>query len=115
MRELDPIANHGSAYPNNFSAEQNSAFTVAFAEITEAFKQAQMAGTSVNDPLVQDIVSKHYEFCLQFWKPSRAAYKSLAQGYLFPTPYRDSYEALNPGLAKYHHDAIVIWADANLN
>ena len=29
-------------------------------------------------------------------------------------PYRDSYEAVNEGLAKYHHDAIVIWADANL-
>jgi hypothetical protein len=32
-----------------------------------------------------------------------------------PSPYRDSYEAVNQGLAKFHHDAIVIWADANLD
>jgi hypothetical protein len=34
--------------------------------------------------------------------------------YLLPSPYRDSIEAVEPGLAKYNHDAIVIWADANL-
>ena len=115
MRELDPVANHSSAYANNYSAEQNAAFTVAFGQITEQFKTAQIDGKSADDPAVQDLVKQHYEFCLQFWKPSRTAYKSLAQGYLFPTPYRDAYEAVNPGLAKYHHDAIVIWADANLD
>lgn len=114
MRELDGISNHGSAYANNYSAEQNAAFTVAFGQITEQFKQAQIDGKSPDDPAVQDLVKQHYEFCLQFWKPSRAAYKALAQGYLFPTPYRDAYEAVNTGLAKYHHDAIVIWADGNL-
>ena len=114
MRELDPTANHGSAYPNNFSAEENAQYTAAFQSITEAFKQAQLASLPVSDEHVQDLVRQHYEFCLQFWTPSRAAYKSLAQGYLFPTPYRDAYEAANEGLAKYHHDAIVIWADANL-
>ena len=114
MREIDPAANHADYYQNNYSKEQNAQFTAAFAEITEAFKQQQIAGTPVTDKAVQALVKRHYEFCLQFWTPSRAAYKSLAQGYLFPTPYRDSYEAVNPGLAKYHHDAIVVWADANL-
>lgn len=114
MRELDGIGHHSSAYPSNYTAEQNTQFTAAFSSITEAFKQAQMAGIPFSDESVQDLVRQHYEFCLKFWTPSRATYKSLAQGYLFPTPYRDSYEAVNPGLAKYHHDAIVIWADANL-
>jgi hypothetical protein len=114
MREIDPINQHGSAYPNNFSAEQNSEYTVAFAAITEAFKQAQVSGLTVSDAAVQDLVRQHYEFCLQFWKPSRAAYKALAQSYLMPSPYRDSYEAVNAGLAKFHYDAIVIWADASL-
>lgn len=115
MREFESISNHGSAYANNYSAEQNAAFTVAFGQITEQFKQAQLDQKSVDDPSVQDLVKQHYEFCLQFWKPSRAAYKALAQSYLMPSPYRDSYEAVNSGLAKYHHDAIVIWADANLD
>lgn len=115
MRELDPVANHGSAYANNHSAEQNAQFTAAFSALTEAFKQAQFNALPVSDELVQDLVRQHYEFCLQFWTPSRAAYKSLAQSYLLPSPYRDSYEAVNAGLAKYHHDAIVLWADANLD
>ena len=114
MREFDGISNHGSAYANNYTAEQNAQFTVAFAAITEKFKAAQLAGKPVNDAEVQALVKLHYDFCLQFWTPSRAAYKALAQGYLFPTPYRDAYESLSAGLAKYHHDAIVIWADANL-
>ena len=114
VRELEPTSNHGSAYANNYTAEQNAEFTAAFGKITEQFKQAQIEGKAANDPAVQDLVKLHYEFCLQFWRPSRAAYKALAQGYLFPTPYRDSYESVNPGLAKYHHDAMVIWADANL-
>lgn len=114
MRELDGVGQHGSAYPNNYSAEQNAAYTAQFGEITTKFKQAQIDGLSPSDPLVQDLVKQHYDFCLQFWTPNRVAYKALAQGYLFPTPYRDAYESVNEGLAKYHHDAIVIWADANL-
>ena len=114
MRELDGVGHHGSAYPNNYSQEQNAAFTAEFAAITELFRQAQQSALDVRDQKVQDLVKQHYEFCLKFWTPSRAAYKALAQGYLFPTPYRDSYEAVSEGLAKYHHDAIVIWADANL-
>ena len=115
MRELEPVANHGSAYAGNYSAEQNLNFSVAFGNITEAFKQAQLSGLSATDEHVQTLVRKHYEFCAQFWTPSRATYKSLAKSYLLPTPYRDSYESVNSGLAKFHHDAIVYWADANLD
>ena len=114
MREIDPAANHAGYYQNNYSNEQNAEFAAAFGAITEAFKMQQLAETPVTDPAVQALVKRHYEFCSQFWTPTRAAYKALAQGYLFPTPYRDSYEAVNPGLAKYHHDAMVIWADENL-
>lgn len=114
MRELDGIGQHGSAYPSNYSPAQNAAFTAEFSAITEAFKQAQLSGASPSSDQVQALVKQHYEFCLKFWTPTRAAYKSLAQGYLFPTPYRDAYEAVSEGLAKYHHDAIVLWADQNL-
>ena len=114
MRELEPAAYHSSAFASNYSAEQNTRFTAAFGAITQAFKQAQIEDVPVSDDRVQELVRQHYEFCLQFWTPSRAAYKALAQSYLLPSDYRDSYESVNPGLAKFHHDAIVIWADANL-
>lgn len=114
MRELDPTANHADAYANNYSKEDNQKFTAQFGAITERFRDAMQAGTSASDPLVQDLVRQHYDFCLQFWTPTRDAYKSLAMSYLMPSPYRDSYESVAEGLAKYHYDAIVIWADANL-
>ena len=114
MRELDPTSNHADLYTNNYSKEQNQKFTAEFAEITDHFKEAMLAGVSASDSVVQDLVRQHYKFCLQFWKPTQAAYKSLAMSYIMPSPYRDTYEGVAPGLAKYHYEAIVTWADINL-
>lgn len=114
MREFEHSQQHASLYANNYSQEQNQAFAAAFNEITEAFRTAMQAGLSVSEDAVQDIVKRHYEFCAQFWTPNRDAYKSLATSYLLPTPYRDTYESIQPGLAKYHYDALVLWADRNL-
>ncbi|MEY4985585.1 MAG: hypothetical protein RLZZ359_471 [Actinomycetota bacterium] len=82
---------HASQYNNNYSEAEASS------------------------EVVQDAVRQHYEFCLQFWVPTRAAYKGLALSYLLPSPYRDSYEAVAEGLGKFTHDAVVIWADKNLS
>jgi hypothetical protein len=114
VREFEPQPQHSGLYQNNFSREQNQAFTQAFTELTETFKDAFAAGLSTNDQQVQELVREHYEFCKQFWTPNREAYKSLALSYLLPGPYRDSYEAVMPGLAKYHYDAMVQWAEQNL-
>lgn len=103
-----------SQFQNNFTKEENQNFTARFGEITSAMAAAQTSGLSVDDEQVQELIRQHYEFCLQFWTPNKTAYKALAQGYLLPSPYRDAYEAVNAGLAKYHHDAIVIWANKNL-
>jgi hypothetical protein len=115
VRDFEPIGQHGSAYANNFSAEQNSQFTQEFNALTQKFKSAQIDGLSAGSAEVQALAKEHFEFCSQFWTPSREAYKALAQSYLLPSPYRDTYEQVNTGLAKYHHDALVIWADANLD
>ena len=115
MRELDPVNSHADLYVNNYSKQQNEAFTAAFNAITEAFRAAMVAETPVGDAAVQELVRQHYEFCSQFWTPSRDAYKSLAMSYLLPSPYRDAYESVAIGLGKYHYDAIVLWADANLS
>jgi hypothetical protein len=110
----DPFGQHGGQYVNNYSEAENRAFAERFSLITESFAKAMQAGISPATEEVQQLVQAHYEFCLQFWKPSREAYKSLSLSYLLPSPYRDAYEAVASGLGKYHYDAIVIWADANL-
>ena len=107
-------AEYSSQFQNNYSKEENQQFTQVFGEITQAFAEKMRSETPASDESVQGLVRRHYEFCLQFWKPTREAYKSLAMSYILPSPYRDSYEGVAVGLGKYHYDAIVIWADKNL-
>lgn len=107
-------AEYSSQFQNNYSKEENQQFTQVFGEITQAFAEKMRADIPASDESVQALVRRHYEFCLQFWEPTREAYKSLAMSYILPSPYRDSYEGVAVGLGKYHYDAIVIWADKNL-
>ena len=77
--------------------------------------EAMSAGHPPTSSEVQSIVARHYAFCSQFWSPTQESYKALAMSYLLPTEYRESYESVAAGLAKYHYDAIVEWADAHLS
>jgi hypothetical protein len=106
---------YSEQFTNNYSKQQNQEFTAAFSAITDIFLDAMNKGMSVEEPDVQDAVRQHYEFCSQFWKPNREAYTGLALSYILPSPYRDSYEEIAPGLGKYHYDAIVVWANNNLD
>jgi hypothetical protein len=110
----DSFGYHSGQYVNKFSETENKKFAVAFDEITQGFKVAMEQQLEVSDEQVQDLVRKHYEFCLQFWKPNRESYKSLAMSYILPSPYQETYEAVAKGLGKYHYDAIVVFADKNL-
>ena len=105
---------HSGQYVNNFSETENKQFTAAFSHITEGFRVSMEQGLDADDEKVQELVGQHYEFCLQFWKPDRESYKSLAMSYILPSPYQESYEAVAKGLGQYHYDAMVIFADKNL-
>jgi hypothetical protein len=105
---------HSGHYVNNLSEAENKQFTAAFGQITEGFRVAMEQGLGAEDEKVQELVRQHYEFCLQFWKPDRDSYKSLAMSYILPSPYQESYEAVAKGLGQFHYDAIVIFADQNL-
>ena len=111
----DRVSYHASLYKNNYSKEENQQFTAAFGELTQRFVEAMRTGLAPTDEKVQTLVKEHFEFCLQFWKPTREAYKSLAMSYILPSPYRDSYEEVAQGLGKFHYEAIIEWADKNLN
>lgn len=105
---------HADQFQNNYTKEQNQQFTQAFGELTEEFRVAMSEGLTPSSDEVQALVARHYEFVSQFWKPTREAYTSLAMSYILPSPYRDTYESVQAGLGKYHYDAIVVWANANL-
>lgn len=111
----DPVGFHAERYQNDFTEAENRTFAEQFASITTAMAAAMAEGVPVTDARVQEQVRAHYEFCLQFWTPTRAAYKSLAMSYILPSAYRDAYESVAVGLGKYHYDAIVLWADTHLD
>jgi hypothetical protein len=110
----DPLGQHSGQYVNSYTETQNREFNASFAEITEGFRVSMLEGLAASDPKVQQLVKRHFEFCLQFWEPNRESYKSLALSYILPSPYQESYEAIARGLGQFHYDAIVIYADKNL-
>lgn len=114
MREIDPGAQHADLYVNSFTEDENKQFTKQFGEITELMADNLSRGVHPTDDVVQDLIRRHYEFCLKFWTPTKDSYISLALGYVLPSPYHDAYEKVAPGLGKYHYDAIIVWANQNL-
>ena len=105
---------YSERYQNTYSKEENQKFTQVFSELTGEFSKNMAEAIPASDPKTQALVKRHFEFCLQFWTPTKEAYKSLAMSYILPSPYRDSYEEVAEGLGKYHYDALCIWADENL-
>lgn len=105
---------HSSQYHNNYSKEENQKFAELFGELTSNFALKMVEGVPAGDESVQALVKEHYDFTLQFWTPTKEAYKSLAMSYILPSPYRDHYEEVAEGLGKFHYDAICIWAENNL-
>lgn len=105
----------GSYYQNNYSQEQNNQFAQIFDAITKEMVGCLEQDLAFDSEQMQVAVRKHYEFCLRFWEPTRESYKSLAMSYILPTGYRDTYEGYKPGLGKYIYDAVVYFADSNLN
>jgi len=73
-----------------------------------------LIANNIADPDVQEWIGKHYAFVSQFWTPNKMAYKSLALTYIMDPAFNATYEAYEPGLAKFIQTAINIWANANL-
>lgn len=106
---------HSEQFKNNYSKEENQKFTVAFQELTDKFLRCMEDGLPATSEEVQLIAKEHFDFVSKFWKPNREAYKSLVTMYILPSPYRDYYENTKIGLGKYHYDALVTWAENNLD
>lgn len=105
----------GGQYQNNYTREENNQFVAIFDEITQKMNESMESGESFESDAMQQAVQEHFDFCNRFWKPTAAAYKSLAMSYVLPTEYRDSYEGKKAGLGKYVYDAICHFADSRLS
>lgn len=105
---------HASQYNQKFTQQEEQKFAEVFTGFTTRMSQLMQAGAKPSDAEVQIEVGKHYEFVCQFWKPTREAYKSLGMTYVLPTGYKDFYEDFEKGLGKFTYDAVVIWAETNL-
>ena len=104
----------GSYYGSTYTAEQTNHFTQVFSEITQRMISALTDGLSPESEAMQQAVRDHYEFVLQFWKPDRETYKSLAMNYILPTEFNQHYESQATGLGHYIYSAVCVFAENNL-
>lgn len=104
----------GSYYQNNYSQEENKKFTAQFEAITLKMVACLDQSQSVDSEQMQAAVQEHFDFCMQFWRPTKEAYKSLAMSFVLPTGYNETYEGYREGLGKYIYEAMVHFADTRL-
>ena len=104
----------GSYYQNNHTQEENQKFASQFDAITVQMVNCLDQNLPAESEQMQQAVKQHYEFCLQFWKPDRESYKSLAMSYILPTDYKDTYEGYRTGLGQYIYNAVGVFADREL-
>ena len=64
---------HSEQYANNYSKEERKKFTQVFGDLTLKFAEKMKAQVAASDVEVQELVKEHYEFCLQFWTPTKEA------------------------------------------
>lgn len=105
---------HASQYNQQYTKQEEAKFAEVFSAITRRMNELMKSGCEPSATEVQAEVAMHYEFVCQFWKPTREAYKSLGMTYILPTAYKDFYDDFEKGLGKFTYDAVVIWADRNL-
>ncbi|MFI9271250.1 MerR family transcriptional regulator [Kitasatospora sp. NPDC052896] len=73
------------------------------------------AGRPANDPEVLEEIAVHYRGVSEFWTPDAAAFKRLAQTYVDESEWKSVFEAIAPGLAEYHRDAMIAFAEQRLS
>lgn len=72
------------------------------------------AGTPATDPAVLDEIAVHYRGVSRFWTPDAAAFKRLGQTYVEQEQWRSTFETVAAGLAEYHREAMVAYAEQHL-
>lgn len=83
-------------------------------ELAGRFAALAREGVAADDPRTQAAVAEHYESVCQFWTPNAVAYKGLGEMYVADERFRQNYDKHGAGTARYIRDAILVYADAEL-
>jgi DNA-binding transcriptional MerR regulator len=83
-------------------------------ELARRFADFARTGVPADDPRTQAAVAEHYEGVCQFWTPNAVAYKGLGEMYVADERFRQNYDKHGAGTAQYIRDAILVYADAEL-
>lgn len=67
----------------------------------------------VSDPKVQELIKLHHTSIEVFYTCSTEMYRELAEMYITDPRFAKYYEDIAPGLAKFVHDAILYFCEAN--
>ena len=111
MSMFEPTAHHQDF---NKRDEKYEEYRAGHELIAKNLADLLRSGKEISNPDVQHWIGKHYAYVCQFWTPNKIAYKSLALTYIMDPAFNSTYEAFEPGLAKFIQTAINIWANANL-
>lgn len=83
--------------------------------INERLQHAMEKGLTPASEEVQSAVRMHLDWVRQFYTPTAAIYKGLADLYVEKIQYREIYNRYHPGMAEYMRDSMLVLADRELS
>ena len=95
-------------------AEQVELFQIGNRNI-EQVAMAFLSNQSAGSIEVQKLVSEHYQWICNFWKPNHDAYIGLGKMYVEDPRFVQNYESLAFGCAEFMCNAMKIYAQEHLS
>lgn len=81
-------------------------------ELNAHIAEAMKAGLDPKSETVQQLIAKHYDGLRAFYEPSFELYRGLASMYLADERFTAHYEHIAKGLARFMHDGMIAYCDA---
>jgi len=78
-------------------------------KLTHEIADAMNNADSPSSENTQKLIVKHYKGLKAFYEPNLILYKGLAEMYIQDERFKNNYEKIANGLAKYMHDAMMYY------
>ncbi|MGV1037091.1 MAG: MerR family transcriptional regulator [Candidatus Nanopelagicales bacterium] len=90
--------------------DQATEMSRGFEAVVIALTDLLQSCVPTDDDRVQALIAQHYAIVSRFWTPDAESYSGLGQMYVDNPDFRARYDAHDPRLAEYKHDAMDIYA-----